>query len=60
MNGNAETITEVYPYSRPAWKVAVDFVELMKPELTSLSVLTAVCSFYLAHAGRGHRRIFGY
>ena len=51
MNGNAEILTEFLPYSRSAWKVAADFVELMKPELTSLSVLTAVCSFYLAHAG---------
>jgi len=51
MNGDAEVFTEVFPFSRSAWKIAADFVELMKPELTSLSVLTAICSFYLAHAG---------
>lgn len=27
------------------------FVELMKPELTSLSVFTTLCGFYLAHTG---------
>ena len=52
MNGDAEVLQQAFPYSRPAWKVAADFIELMKPELTSLSVLTAVCSFYLGHTGQ--------
>jgi protoheme IX farnesyltransferase len=52
MNGDAEALIDVYPYSRSAWKSLADFVELMKPELTSLSVLTAICSFYLAHIGK--------
>ena len=51
MNVDAEALHQVFPYSRSAWKIAADFVELMKPELTSLSVLTGVCSFYLAHVG---------
>ena len=51
MNGEAEAFQQVFPYSRSAWKTVADFVELMKPELTSLSVLTAICSFYLAHLG---------
>lgn len=29
----------------------LDFIELMKPELTGLSVLTALCGFYLATEG---------
>ncbi len=51
MNADAEVLQQVFPYSRSAWRVAADFIELMKPELTSLSVLTAICSFYLAHLG---------
>jgi len=51
MNGDAEILQQVFPYSRSIWKTVADFVELMKPELTSLSVLTAICSFYLAHIG---------
>jgi protoheme IX farnesyltransferase len=51
MNVDAEALHQVFPYSRSAWKIVADFVELMKPELTSLSVLTAICSFYLAHFG---------
>ncbi len=35
---------------RPLGRV-LDYIELMKPELTGLSVLTALCGFYLASAG---------
>ncbi|MDE3059293.1 MAG: UbiA family prenyltransferase, partial [Bacteroidota bacterium] len=31
--------------------IVFGLVELMKPELTSLSVFTALCGFYLAHTG---------
>ncbi len=51
MNGDAEVIQRVVPYSRSMPKTVIDFIELMKPELTLLSVLTAICSFYLAHLG---------
>ena len=33
---------------RPRWRV-LDYIELMKPELTGLSVLTALCGFYLGN-----------
>jgi heme o synthase len=51
MNGDVELAREAFPLARPVWKAASDYVELMKPELTSLSVLTALCSFVLAHTG---------
>jgi protoheme IX farnesyltransferase len=36
----------------------VSFVELMKPELTGLSVLTSLCGFYLATSGALDFRLF--
>ncbi|HTR82648.1 MAG TPA: heme o synthase [Bacteroidota bacterium] len=51
MNGDAEAVRSALPYSRPLLRTITDYVELMKPELTSLSVLTALCSFYMAHTG---------
>ena len=51
MNADAEALHQILPYSKSAWRIVADFMELMKPELTSLSVLTAICSFYLAHLG---------
>ena len=50
MNGNAEAVA-AYPYPRSAWKSVAAYIELMKPELTSLSVLTALCAFYVGHSG---------
>lgn len=52
MNGDAEVVQRVLPFSRPLWRSIAVYVELMKPELTSLSVLTAICSFFLAHTGQ--------
>ncbi len=51
MNGDAETLGRAIPYTKPVWRSLADYVELMKPELTSLSVLTALCAFYIAHSG---------
>jgi protoheme IX farnesyltransferase len=51
MNGEVEVVAPL-SYSRSSWRSIADYVELMKPELTSLSVLTALCAFYLAHTGR--------
>src|SRR5450759_117400 len=50
MIGNAEAVA-AFPYPRSTWKSIADYIELMKPELTSLSVLTAFCAFYIAHTG---------
>ena len=50
MIGDIEAVA-AFPYPRSIWKSSVDYVELMKPELTSLSVLTALCAFYMAHTG---------
>ncbi len=46
MNGTARAIHRSRSLARLA-----DFLELMKPELTGLSVLTALCGFYLASSG---------
>ena len=51
MSADAEAIQHIVPYPRSVTRIVADCVELMKPELTSLSVLTAICSFYLAHLG---------
>ena len=50
MIGEVESAA-VLLYPRSTWKAIADYVELMKPELTSLSVLTALCAFYVAHTG---------
>jgi protoheme IX farnesyltransferase len=50
MIGDAEAVA-AFPYPRSTWKSIADYIELMKPELTSLSVLTALCAFYIAHTG---------
>jgi len=50
MNAEAKTLTLQFSDSRSRSRVLA-FVELMKPELTSLSVLTALCGYYLATAG---------
>lgn len=51
MSNDAEVVDRVMPYAQSARKSVADYVVLMKPELTSLSVLTAICAFYLAHSG---------
>ncbi|HTX18768.1 MAG TPA: heme o synthase [Bacteroidota bacterium] len=51
MSNEAELVREAYHTERPLWRTAADYIELMKPELTSLSVLTALCSFIVAHTG---------
>lgn len=61
MNGVAKTLTLQLPERQPesgravpfiaARRNVVDYLELMKPELTSLSVLTALCGYYLATLG---------
>ncbi|MBI4547542.1 MAG: protoheme IX farnesyltransferase [Ignavibacteriae bacterium] len=48
MNSAAKTLEHPVVHTRPA---VLDYLELMKPELTSLSVLTALCGFYLATKG---------
>jgi protoheme IX farnesyltransferase len=48
MNGEAKIL--IAPVVSTRWK-ALDYLELMKPELTSLSVLTALCGYYLATVG---------
>lgn len=45
MNIEGEILQKPVAVSRPR---ILDFIELMKPELTGLSVLTALCGFYLA------------
>ena len=48
MNGAVKAIER--SRSRVAVKLS-DYAELMKPELTGLSVLTSLCAFYLASSG---------
>lgn len=48
MNGRAEVLEQGFARTRLR---LFSFVELMKPELTGLSVLTALCGFYLASRG---------
>jgi protoheme IX farnesyltransferase len=43
--------------ARARWHL-LSFVELMKPELTGLSVLTSLCGFYLATSGAFDFRLF--
>jgi protoheme IX farnesyltransferase len=38
--------------TRSSARILLDYAELMKPELTSLSVLTTLCGFYLATKGQ--------
>ncbi len=59
MNGDAEVARAAFPLARPVWRSIADYVELMKPELTSLSVLTALCSFLIAHSGQWTASDFG-
>ena len=49
MNGDIEVLDT--PIVRTRSRV-LDYAELMKPELTFLSVLTALCGFYLGTTGR--------
>lgn len=61
MNAEAKTLTLRFPESAAGKSQRTNlslsrskvlaFVELMKPELTSLSVLTALCGYYLATVG---------
>ena len=46
MNGEAKVLDPVIARSR-----LLDYMELSKPELTGLSVFTALCGFYLAGSG---------
>jgi protoheme IX farnesyltransferase len=48
---NGATGARILAEPRSLSAVIFGFVELMKPELTSLSVFTALCGFYLAHIG---------
>lgn len=57
MSGDAEILNQDMVHSRARiW----DFIELMKPELTGLSVLTALCGFYLASDGPLNLLLFGF
>lgn len=57
MSSDAEILTQDVVRSRVrVW----DFIELMKPELTGLSVLTALCGFYLSSNGPLDLLIFGF
>ena len=49
MNGEAEVMDHAIVRSRSR---ILDYAELMKPELTFLSVLSALCGFYLGSSGR--------
>lgn len=51
MSTDAEVIMRPYHGVLSRWRTALDFVELTKPELTSLSVLSGLCAFYVAHVG---------
>ena len=51
MSTDAEVLDSAIAVPRSTMRLLFDYVELMKPELTSLSVLTALCAFYLAHSG---------
>lgn len=48
MNGSVKLLNPTILRTRSR---TLDYLELMKPELTSLSVLTTLCGFYLATAG---------
>ena len=48
MNGDVNILDQVVPRSRLKFP---EYIELMKPELTSLSVMTSLCGFYLAYTG---------
>lgn len=48
MNG---TVKAIERSRSPVMSKLFDYAELMKPELTGLSVLTALCGFYLGSAG---------
>jgi len=47
MNSSVKTFEQPIVHVRSRSRV-LDYLELMKPELTSLSVLTVLCGFYLA------------
>src|SRR3972149_9485625 len=55
MRTNVETLDD--GIGRARWRL-LSFVELMKPELTGLSVLTSLCGFYLATSGAFDFRLF--
>ncbi len=48
MNAEVKVLSPGVVHSRSRTR---DYIELMKPELTSLSVLTTLCGFYLATTG---------
>jgi protoheme IX farnesyltransferase len=48
MIAETKILTESFPKTR--FRI-LDYIELMKPELTGLSVLTALCGYYLASSG---------
>lgn len=47
---NTAVLESRLPVRQAGWRL-LDYIELMKPELTSLSVLTALCGYYLATVG---------
>ncbi len=47
----AKAVEQTAAHARPASHVFLSFVELTKPELTSLSVATVVAAFLIAHNG---------
>ncbi|HEY6191551.1 MAG TPA: heme o synthase [Bacteroidota bacterium] len=55
MNGTAKAIGRA---RYPLLSKLSDYGELMKPELTGLSVLTSLCGFYLASSGPFHYILF--
>jgi heme o synthase len=55
MNG---TVKAIERSRSPLLSKIFDYAELMKPELTGLSVLTSLCGFYLAGSGPFHYWLF--
>ena len=55
MNGDAKVMEHTIDRSRSR---ILDYAELMKPELTFLSVLSALCGFYLGTNGQFNLWLF--
>ncbi|MBI1805831.1 MAG: protoheme IX farnesyltransferase [Ignavibacteria bacterium] len=55
MNGDVKALEDINIRVRAR---ILDYIELMKPELTGLSVLTTLCGFYLATTGRFNYWLF--
>ncbi|HUN66244.1 MAG TPA: heme o synthase [Bacteroidota bacterium] len=55
MNADTKVLATPLPKTRAR---ALDYLDLMKPELTGLSVLTALCGFYLGSGGTFQTLLF--